>query len=167
MIPKGVRQAFEKRHSQLMHWELDRCHGSSVLRRPSLRRIVTESLEYFHGQRVWTGDYVVMPNHVHAILQPFDGWELESLIESIKKWTSRQIRRDEHYPNTDIPEATSKQSSRRRLWQRESYDRIIRDVYELSHYRVYIANNPGAARLREGEWSYHAAEWLDAFASIK
>jgi hypothetical protein len=54
--------------------------------------------------------------------------------------------------------------NRRRFWQYESYDRIVRGVEELTAFRRYIAQNPSAARSGADECSYHAAPWLDAFA---
>lgn len=53
---------------------------------------------------------------------------------------------------------------RERFWQYESYDRIIRDVEELAAFRRYIARNSEVARLREGEFDYLPADWLDNFA---
>ena len=54
----------------MLHEELDKCHGSCVLRRRSPRKTVVDSLHFFHGTRLWMGDFVVMPNHVHAIMIP-------------------------------------------------------------------------------------------------
>ena len=93
-ISEGVRRAFERKQATMLHEELDRCHGSCVLRDMEPQRVLCDSLHYFHGQRLWMDDFVVMPNHVHAILIPFTGfedsggWELEDLLGSIKKWTS-------------------------------------------------------------------------------
>ena len=62
-IPEGVRRAFEREQARLLHEELDRCHGSCVLRHPEPQRIITESLPFFHDRRLWLGDSVIMPNH--------------------------------------------------------------------------------------------------------
>ena len=75
LIPDGVRRAFERREARMLHEELDRCHGSCILRYTEPRRIVTDALQYFHTKRLWIGDFVVMPNHVHALLIPFGGDE--------------------------------------------------------------------------------------------
>lgn len=120
-------------------------------------------MSFFHGQRLWLGDYVIMPNHVHALFVPFDGWELEELLGSIKKWTSRRIgiwmeqqpqdMRTAH-PTRDKP----------RFWQHESYDHIVRDVEELVRFRKYIADNPLKASLRPEQYYHYSADWLDRFA---
>src|SRR5437870_5670288 len=76
-ISDGVRRAFERAQARLLHEELDCCHGSCVLRHVEPQKCLSDSLGFFGGQRLWVGDFVVMPNHVHALLVPFDGWDLE------------------------------------------------------------------------------------------
>ena len=151
-IPSNERQEFERVAAKLLHHELDLCRGSCVLRDPANTALVHDALLHFHGDRVWVGDFVVMPNHVHAILQPCGGHELEDLLESVKKFTSRRIR--------ESLRETEAALSRASLWQPESYDRIIRDLEELGAYRRYIARNPLKANLRAGEFIHHACDWL-------
>jgi putative transposase len=162
-IPAPVRRAFEKEQSRMLHEELDRCHGSCVLKHRDARAEVVKSLGFFHGQRLWLGDSVVMPNHVHPIVIPFDGWELEDLLGSIKKWTSHVIakRLKAGSPDGQLP---GLKHNKQRFWQYESYDRVIRDVEELAVFRRYIARNAEAAQLREGEFDYLPVSWLDDFA---
>jgi len=164
-IPSGVRRAFEKKQATLLHNELDRCHGSCVLKHPAARTTLNESLPHFHGTRLWLGDFIVMPNHVHALVQPFAGWELEDVLGSIKKWTSRRISEW----LVDQPESLISSVPKRRrtrFWQQETYDRIVRDAEELAAFRRYIADNAKKANLRSHEYSYCAASWLDGFAQL-
>ena len=157
-IAEGVRRAFERQQARLLHEELDRCHGSCVLRYAEPQRIITESLPFFHGQRLWLGDSVIMPNHIHLIVQPFDGWELEDLLGSIKKWTSRLIGK---WLATQ-PEALRPDGpvhNRPHFWQAESYDRIIRDDEEWVKFRSYMAQNPEAAHCRPGEFVHEVRAW--------
>jgi putative transposase len=176
-IPAGVRRAFERQQARLLHEELDRCHGSCVLRHSDPQIALSDSLRFFHRQRLWLGDFVIMPNHVHALFVPFSGpdsesqatgsqatgWELEDLLGSIKKWTSRLIGNW----LAEQPEAlrpVGSEHNKARFWQHESYDRIVRDTEELAKFRRYISENPAAAKVQVGDYVYHAAEWLDAFA---
>lgn len=147
----------------MFHDELDRCHGSCLLRYPEPRKILADSLSFFHGDRLWMGDFVIMPNHTHAIITPLAGWELEELLESIKKWTSRRIHqwlcdRNKAEQPTEI------QTDRASFWQQEAYDRIVRDREELLIFRRYIAQNPQKAGLQAADYTCHVAVWLDAFA---
>lgn len=162
-IPPSIRRAFERKQAKLLHEELDRCHGSCVLRRAEPQRIVSDSLAFFNGNRLWLGDSVIMPNHVHAIVQPFAGFELEQLLGSIKKWTARLIGAWLNVHSMPIAPSVHAHN-RSRFWQQESYDRIVRDADELNAYRRYIAQNPDTAGLRAGEFVLHQANWLDLYA---
>ena len=165
-IPTGIRCAFERRQARMLHEELDRCHGSCVLKHAAPRKIVSDSVPHFHGIRMWLGDFVVMPNHAHALVQPFDGFELEDLLGSVKRWTLRRIR---EWPAGQPGWLQPKNSkhNRERFWQPESYDRIVRDLDELSAFRRYIARNGEKSKLLNHEYTYHAAEWLDNFVPMK
>jgi type I restriction enzyme R subunit len=160
-IPLQARRAFERQQARMLHEELDLCHGSCVLSHPEARKIVADSLSYFHGDRLWLGDFVIMPNHAHVLLVPFDGWELEDQLESIKKWTSREIGL---WLETQADVIEWRQQRRPRFWQQEAYDRIVRDTTELAAFRRYIAQNPRVAKIRDDEYTYHTANWLDNFA---
>jgi type I restriction enzyme R subunit len=162
-IPVAVRRAFERQLARMLHEELDRCHGSCVLRHAEPRRILADALSFFHGDRLWMGDFVIMPNHAHGLMTPLAGWELEDVLESIKKWTSRRI--GEWLDNRSSP-PTVPQPKRAPFWQQESYDRIVRDREELFIFRRYIAQNPQHAALRASDFTYHAAEWLDPIARL-
>lgn len=161
-IPEGVRRAFENEQARLLHVELDRSYGSCLLQHKVPADQVCESLAYFHSSRLWLGDFVVMPNHIHAIVQPKEGWELEDLFGSIKKFTARTIGTWLlTQPQSLRPALDNSQSG---IWQRESYDHIIRDVDELAIFRRYIASNPRDAKIEAGQFRYFAADWLDKFA---
>ncbi len=162
-IPEGVRRAFERKQAHMLHEELDRCHGSCVLQHAEPRHELVKSMPFFHGQRLWLGDFVVMPNHVHALLIVFDDFELEDLLGSIKKWTSRHIGNWLKKQPADI-RPNGPAHNKLRFWQHESYDRIVRDIEELVRFRKYIADNPSKANLGREQYYYYAADWLDQFA---
>ncbi|MEZ4522994.1 MAG: transposase [Thermomicrobiales bacterium] len=83
--------------------------------------------------------HVVMPNHVHAILEintsEIAGREsLSDIVGAFKSRTSRAYAdgvRDAGWPPFE-----------RRLWQQSFYDHIVRDDHDLNRIRDYIANNP-------------------------
>lgn len=77
-IPLAERRDFERSQQRQFLGELDKCHGCCLLGRG--HPVVAAALEHFHGVRVWTGDYVVMPNHVHLLVQPFPGVKLEEWL---------------------------------------------------------------------------------------
>ncbi|MDZ4289015.1 MAG: transposase [Prosthecobacter sp.] len=149
-VPREERAAFQRKQSRRFFIELDRCHGCCPLRDPEASRLVSDALLHFHGERVWTGDFVIMPNHVHVIVQAFPGVTLEDWLYSVKRFTSLQMGRKE-----SVAALVSRRSEH--LWQIESFDRVIRDEAELARTREYIAKNP--RRMKKGEFRLHRAEW--------
>ena len=77
----SVQKAFNTQFTRRMEDWLDAGHGSCALRPPEMRRIVEEALRFFQGQRYELNAWVLMPNHVHVLVQPLpmrDGDEGES-----------------------------------------------------------------------------------------
>ncbi len=150
-VPTTERERFEREQTRQFFIELDLCHGCCVLR--DAHGIVATALEHFHGSRAWLGDYVVMPNHVHVIVQPFPGIALEEWSYSIKRFSSTQINK-RHV----APKRTG------HLWQTESFDRVIRDAEELFRTRDYIGRN--GRRLSPGDFTLKQFDWLNEFAPL-
>jgi len=116
------------------------------LSRDDIAPIIIQALAYHANSRYILYDHTVMPDHVHAILQPYErGFSVEPLgdiIGDIKSFTARSI-------NTVLRRKGS-------LWLNESYDRIIRDEAEYRKVAQYIFENPVRARLvKNGEdWQW-------------
>ncbi len=132
----------QRRHFLKIEAIMDAGHGSCVLRDAVCRAVVVEALRYFDGERCRMAAWVVMPNHVHALCHPFPGRAVEELLGSWKKHTAAKI-------NTHLAKTGQ-------LWQRETFDRIVRDEAEFGRVVRYIAQNPAKARLRADE----AEVWL-------
>ncbi len=84
-----------------------------------------------------------MPNHCHAIIRPFDGYDLEELLGAMKGVVARNLNAALHLPGE--------------LWQQESFDRIIRDAEHLDKVIQYIGRNPEKANLPRHQWH----RWID------
>lgn len=143
--PKSSKKFIKRRFAGKLLEYLDRGHGACVLRDPEIRKVVSDSLTCFHSERVDTGDFVVMPNHVHVLLRPYPEYELEDILFSIKSYTANRINR------------MLKRSGE--LWMRESYDHIVRDGEELLRIQAYIRSNPEKAKLAENEYSLRESEY--------
>ncbi len=81
-----------------------------------------------------------MPDHVHLLLQPLnlsetEWFDLGSILKMIKGTSGRRIN--------DMTHRTGK------VWQAESFDRIIRDDQEFIEKSNYMLNNPVKAGLVE------------------
>ncbi len=117
---------------------LDEGHGECVLRDERAAEIVANALSRFQGERYWLDAFVVMPNHVHVLVQPKVGHSVSSILHSWKSFSAHAIR-----------ESFKDQAN---VWMEESHDRIVRDWSALANYRAYIASNPEKANLRTGEF---------------
>ena len=149
-LPYSERQARTREQHRKYFIELDRCHGGCLLART--HGVVSRALDYFDAQRVWIGDFVVMPNHVHALVQPFLGVRLEKWLYSVKRFTSREIKSE---LALDLPESMKCGP----VWQPESFDRIVRNRDELAQIRGYIRDNP--MKLRPGSFAFRRMPWMD------
>src|SRR5216684_4194183 len=94
----------------------------------SERDLVVAAMKSFDGQRYQLAAYVVMDDHVHALLTPFVGYELKAILHSWKSFTARQMQREHKRFG--------------RVWQDESFDRIVRDDEEFAQKLDYIVGNP-------------------------
>jgi putative transposase len=118
----------------LMDRKLDRAQaGPTFLVRDEIASLVVASL--LHCAEVGNyelASFVVMSNHVHALLLPKT--PVSKLMKSIKGYTAREANR--LLGRTGEP-----------FWQKESYDHWVRDQPEWQRIKSYIENNPVKAGL--------------------
>ena len=149
------RAYYERFPGALQAW-LDQGSGSCVLRLPECRQIVATALRHFSGARYFLGTYVVAPNHVHALVTPLGGYRLSDILHSWKSFTAKTIRgvgaaSDLLVPwwdslharriATTAPGAVGRSPHvlyRRPVWQKESYDHIVRSSGSLRRIEEYI-----------------------------
>jgi REP element-mobilizing transposase RayT len=117
---------------------LDRGYGAAHLAVPEIGDMVFETLRFFHGKRYTLHSACVMPNHVHSVLRPAASVCLSDILHSWKGFTANRANK--------ILGRTGP------FWQRESYDRLIRDENEFRRANAYVLANPEKARLREWKW---------------
>ena len=139
-----VENEYHERFSGAIERWLDAGHGSCILRRHDCAEIVAEALRYFDGRRLARISDVVMPNHVHALFVQNANWPLENLLRSSKSFTSRKI-------NSLLGRDGS-------LWQRDYFDRLVRDQMHFANCVRYIRRNAAKARLQSGEYILYESE---------
>ncbi len=137
-VPPSESRKFQVLFSAKIERYLAAGYGKCWLKRPQVADIVEKALLHFDRERYRLGWYVIMPNHVHALVTPTPGYELSAILHSWKSFTSNASNR-----------LVGRQGS---LWQDESFDHMLRDDDGLRHYRRYIAENPVNAGLREQEY---------------
>jgi REP element-mobilizing transposase RayT len=146
-----VKKRDVERRKRVEAW-IDAGHGSCLLREPTIAEMVQNSLLAFDALRYRLLAWVVMPNHVHVLFQPLNGWTVATIVTSWKKFTARRIR--------DILRDSGKRPGAS-VWHREYWDRFIRDQRHFEQTISYIQQNPVKAGLvkRAEEW-----RWSSAFA---
>jgi len=128
-----TKHEYQRRFQESREEWLDRGHGSCLLREEFAAEIVAGALKHFQGTRYLLDAFVVMPNHVHALLLPLNGHSLSEILHSWKSFTGKELKR-----------RSGKQDV---VWQDENYDRLVRDEKDLQHFRDYIECNPSKAGL--------------------
>ena len=112
---------------------------------PEARQVVLDSCLFFNNQRYKTYAVVIMPDHVHWLIQPLpksdqEYWSLGSIIHSIKSYSSKQVPKVMNHIGI--------------VWQYERYDRIMRDEREFLESWNYIRENPVKANLSDMAETY-------------
>jgi REP element-mobilizing transposase RayT len=148
-LPEKTIERFHRTFTRRMHEFLDAGHGECLLRQPELRLIIADSLMHWDGQRCLLAGWVIMPNHVHVLVQPLAGHTLLTLCQSWKHWAARRI---------------NAQTARTgRFWQTESWDHLLRHPAYLTKFRRYIRLNPVKAKLRPDEYEL----WLPEIEGLQ
>jgi REP element-mobilizing transposase RayT len=133
--------------------------GTCVLARPECAEIVENALLYYRGKGFLLHAWCVMPNHVHAMVTTDTTLPLNDWLESVKKFSARRIN-----------EVLGTQGS---LWERESFNHLVRSMGYFGLYCEYVEANPVDAGLCEspGSWPFSSArtgakkDALDRFVS--
>ena len=124
---------------------VDRGLGSCLLRLPTCAAIVRDTMLRDHGQRCWFLAWVIMPNHVHVLIRQIEGHPLASLVQTWKSLSARRI--------ATLTGTTGG------IWQRDYWDRHIRDADHYARCVDYIHRNPVTAGLVHeiGAWPWSSA----------
>jgi REP element-mobilizing transposase RayT len=137
-LNEETARLYHQRFTTQWHDFLDAGYGDCVLSSTIARTIVEECLTHFDGTRYQLFSSVIMPNHVHALVQP----QSEDLSVTCKAWKSVSCRR--------INEVLGRSGS---LWMRESFNRIVRTGENYKTYRQYIIDNPAKGKLSADQYT--------------
>ena len=145
---------------------LDAGMGSRALARGDVRKAVADCLMRFHGDRLLIHAAVIMPTHVHALIEPLPikkggadipvcaseveeagknachtlpSHDLSALLQGIKGASARAANKILGTTGTSF-------------WMDESYDHIVRSERQYRHFLRYIGENPIKAGLRSDEY---------------
>jgi REP element-mobilizing transposase RayT len=137
------------RRRKLEAW-LDRGHGECWLRQVGVARRVEEILRAEEGKTYRLQAWVVMPNHIHLVV---DVWQTP-LCTLLAHWKGRSA----HDANLLL-------GRRGTFWQPESFDTRVRDGDHLARAIRYTEHNPTKARLVRDvkDWPWSSAKLRDQY----
>ena len=135
-LASELRHEYHRQFTAAFHALLDAGHGECVLARPECAESVSALLVAGHTRAYQLDAWVIMPNHLHALVEPAKGSLLGDIVKSWKGGSAREINALLGRKGT--------------LWQKESFDHIVRSEEQVEHFRRYIAGNPAKAGLRSG-----------------
>lgn len=124
---------------------LDAGHGACYLRESRVAQLAQDTLLHFDGERYRLLAWVVMPNHLHVLAQFLADHPLSKVMHSWKSYIANQ--------------GNKLLGRSGRFWQREYFDRFIRNERHYRNAVQYVESNPvraGLAARPEG-WPYSSA----------
>ena len=130
-------------------------YGSCYLRNPSVASIIQNSILHFDGIRYRMHSWVVMPNHVHLLFTPREGYKLKRIMHTIKSYTSS--------------EANKLLGRSGRFWMKEYFDRFVRNERHFNNAVRYVEQNPVKAGLcrKAEDWPWGSARWEAEWAAAQ
>ena len=129
---------------------LDNGYGSCILKKPSVRKIVSDAILYKDGIDYDVLSFVIMPNHVHLLIRLRGDSTIMKVMHSIKSYTSNSI-------NTFLGRTGA-------VWKKEYFDRIIRSESHLKNCLDYIRENP--KHLCESDYQVYISSAAGSCSSI-
>ena len=118
-----------------------------VLSLPRVARMVEDALLHFQGRRYALHAWCIMPDHVHVLVTPFHDRPLGSILHSWKSFTANETNKMLHRAGA--------------LWQRESFDHLVRSPETFAKFVAYIEANPVEAGLcpEASAWQFSSARY--------
>lgn len=124
---------------------LDSGYGSCSLADRRIAGILRETLLKWDGERYNLVAWVIMPNHVHILIELLGEHTLSKTMHSIRSFTAHEANRI--------------LGRKGRFWSVESFDRYIRNAVHFQNTIQYIHDNPLKAGLSRtaDEWEFSSA----------
>ena len=128
----------------------DQGHGECWLRDDRIAASVQKTLLHFDGVRYRLLAWVIMPNHVHALIETLPGFPLGGIVHSWKSFSAKQANK--------LLARTGP------FWMEDYFDRYIRSEEHFVAATQYIEQNPVKAGLVRSadDWQWGSVLVKDA-----
>lgn len=144
-----TKKEYQKTFSKRVEQWLDNGYGSCMLKDETIAKIVEDCLYYYDGKQYIIHGYVIMPNHVHVLVETIDGYKLSEILKSWKGVSARKIN--------------GKMGKAGQVWMEESFDRLIRNEQHYNNVIDYINKNirQGGVRYWNGGQECPPSQYFD------
>lgn len=124
---------------------MDRGYGSCFLKEPDIATVIEKTLQFLDGKNYKLHAWVIMPNHAHFLITLLPTSSLSNTIRRIKTFSAKT--------------SNSILNRSGQFWQRDYYDRFIRNKEHFYSTRDYIELNPVTAKLcqKPEDWRFSSA----------
>ena len=104
-VMRDIEVARAARCSPMLDWRrieeaLDRSAGACYLRQTEIANIVKQSTLFLNGRSYRLMAWVIMPNHVHLVIQLLPGRELSEVMHQLKSYTAKEANKALHRSGT-------------------------------------------------------------------
>jgi REP element-mobilizing transposase RayT len=141
LLPEQKALLAATSHTRIEEY-FDRGAGSCPFLDDRIAGTMAAALRFREGMHYRLLAWCVMPNHVHAVVRLFPGQELGKVVKAWKNFSAKA--------------ANHALGQKGRFWQREYYDRLIRNGNELDRATRYVVENPAKAGLLNWTWVWSA-----------
>lgn len=124
---KQTEHEYHRKFSHKTEEWLDNGYGSCLLKSPEASAIVLETMRHDDGRKYDLVDYVIMPNHVHALVRMIGDNKIQTLAQEWKSVSSHKLRKQFGAEWCG--------------WMKNYYDRTIRDEAHFKNVISYIQKN--------------------------
>lgn len=142
---------YHKRFSSAIDRHLDDGHGSCLLREPANAEVVAGAFHHYDQRNYLLHAWVIMPNHVHVLVSPGESDSLNRIVAGWKLFTGTRIN--------------ARTGACGAFWQKDYFDRMIRDWDHFMNVARYIRRNPIKAKLPVGSFVVYEAPWVECLLS--
>jgi REP element-mobilizing transposase RayT len=127
-----TKREYSRLFPERFHKWLDAGYGECILANKEVKLLVENALRHFNGVYFDLYESTVMPNHLLTLVRPYSDYDLSKILHSWKSFTSHEINK--------------MRVKKARIWQKESFDHIVRSQDQLEKICQYIRDNPKRAR---------------------
>ena len=118
-----------------------------------LRYVFAESKKFYHYDIV---AIVILPDHLHMIIDPKDANEYPKIISYLKRKFTYLVNKNHENRNDSFLSESKKKKRESNIWQRRYYEHTIRDEKDFALHLDYIHYNPVKHHYVQStkEWKY-------------